>query len=141
MADQLEKLIPQAAVVLVGGVEIEIKPLTIGLIPKITRLVKGIPLSLDSEVIGSGEYWLGLIGEHGDSIIEVVAVASGQSKDAVSGLPIDDFVALAVKVVEVNADFFTRKVMPAASQALAGLTSLNSSSATDTGTATSPAIP
>jgi hypothetical protein len=141
MTDQLEQLLPEPALVKAGGLDIEIKPLTIGQIPKITKLLKGVPLSLDPETIGSGEYWLGLIGEHGDNIIEVVAVASGQDKNIVSGFPLDDFVKLAVKVIEVNADFFTRKVMPAASQALAGLTSLNSSSATATGTATSPATP
>jgi hypothetical protein len=128
----LETLYPEAAVVKVGGQEIEIKPLTIGQIPKITRLLREVPLNLNPDAIGTSSYWLGLIGDHGEDVIAAIATASGQKNETIAGLAIDDFVALAVKVIEVNADFFTRKVMPAASQALSGLTLLNGSSAMDT---------
>lgn len=147
MTDDLTTLFPAPAMVTIGGREIEIMPLTMGQIAKIIKLLKGIsfieyifPVNKPdpaNKVID----WFELLAEKGDDLIEVVAIASHQKKENLCQWYVDDFIKIAVKVIEVNADFFTRRAIPAVSQAMVGLASVSSSSATATDPAISPDTP
>ena len=56
--------------------------------------------------------WLTVFGEHGGALLSAIAIAVGKPRDWVDDLNPDEAVLLAAKVIEVNADFFTRSVMP-----------------------------
>ena len=128
MSEQLNEVFPEPVSLEIEGLEINIKPLTIGQFPKITRLLKGI--KFQNAQVDSMEFWTELIAEHGDNIIEMVGVACGQKKEAMSNLQFQNF-------IKVNADFFTRQVMPEMTKIMTGLTSANASLPTVTGTETS----
>jgi hypothetical protein len=66
--------------------------------------------------------WLGLIGEHGEQVYEALAIATGRPLKFIEDLKLDDIVVLLQKVVEVNLDFFVRRLVPISIQALAELT-------------------
>jgi hypothetical protein len=56
--------------------------------------------------------WLALFGERGDDLLSAIAIAVGKPRAWVDGLEADQAILLAAKVIEVNADFFTRTVIP-----------------------------
>ena len=56
--------------------------------------------------------WLALFGERGDDLLSAIAIAVAKPRAWVDELAADEAIRLAAKVLEVNADFFTRTVMP-----------------------------
>jgi len=56
--------------------------------------------------------WLALFGERGDDLLSAIAIAVRKPREWVDDLAADDALLLAAKVMEVNADFFTRTVIP-----------------------------
>ena len=64
------------------------------------------------QIGGDGTDWLALCGERGDDLLTAVSIAVGKPRAWVDALDADQAILLAAKVLEVNADFFTRTVMP-----------------------------
>ena len=64
------------------------------------------------QIGGDGIDWLTLFGERGDDLLTAVSIAVGKPRAWVNELAADEAILLAAKVIEVNADFFTRTVMP-----------------------------
>ena len=81
--------------------------------------------------------WAALISAHADTVIRAVAVALEKKPEEIGALFLDELVSLAATVVEVNADFFARRLLPTAmaamGKALAGPTPSTGSSDPDTG--------
>ncbi|WP_275719533.1 DUF6631 family protein [Ralstonia solanacearum] len=106
--DDLDKLIPQPAELTVGGESLVIPPLKVGRLPDFLRAISPTLQQLNAPQID----WLGLFIEHGDDLLQAVAIAVGKPRTWVDDLAADEAILLAAKVVEVNADFFTRTVLP-----------------------------
>ncbi|MDB0529788.1 hypothetical protein LBW56_24275 [Ralstonia solanacearum] len=106
--DDLDKLIPQPAELTVGGESLVIPPLKVGRLPDFLRAITPTLQQLNTPQID----WLGLFIEHGDDLLQAVAIAVGKPRTWVDDLAADEAILLAAKVVEVNADFFTRTVLP-----------------------------
>ncbi|MGA4333574.1 hypothetical protein ACI2U6_23050 [Ralstonia nicotianae] len=106
--DDLDKLIPQPAELVVGGERLAIKPLKVGRLPAFLRAISPTLQQLNATQID----WLGLFIERGDDLLQAVAIAVDKPRAWVDGLAADEAILLAAKVVEVNADFFTRTVLP-----------------------------
>ena len=106
--DELERLIPQGTKVSVASDTVIIYPLKVGQLPAMLRAVGGLAGHLQRDPID----WLQLLAEHGDALLDAVAIGSGKTRAWVDGLTPDDALLLAAKVVEVNADFFARRVIP-----------------------------
>ncbi len=106
--DDLDKLIPQPAELTVGGESLVILPLKVGRLPDFLRAITPTLQQLNAPQID----WLGLFIEHGDDLLQAVAIAVGKPRTWVDDLAADEAILLAAKVVEVNADFFTRTVLP-----------------------------
>lgn len=88
----------------VGGVEV--RPLTLRQLPAFSRAVGPVlPLLLAGQIVAA-------ITEDLDAVLAAVSAATGIP---VSELPEDPaaFVELASAVLEVNVDFFTRRLLPA----------------------------
>ena len=106
--NDLEKLIPQAVELTVGGETLAIKPLKVGQMPAFLRAISPVMQHLMRAEID----WLTLLGEQGDDLLAAIAIAVAKPRQWVDDLAADEAILLAAKVIEVNADFFTRTVLP-----------------------------
>ncbi len=104
----LEKLIPQDTLVQVAGEAIAISPLKVGQLPAFLRVISPVMAQLSQPHIN----WLALFGERGDDLLTAIAIAVRKPREWVDNLAADEALLLAAKVMEVNADFFTRTVIP-----------------------------
>jgi hypothetical protein len=106
--NDLEKLIPQPVELTVGGETLAIKPLKVGQMPAFLRAISPVMQHLTRAEID----WLTLFGEQGDDLLAAIAIAVAKPRPWVEDLAADEAIVLAAKVIEVNADFFTRTVLP-----------------------------
>ena len=113
----LDKLVPQAVELSLAGDVVAIKPLKIGQMPAFLRAITPAMQQLG----GNGIDWLALFGEHGDDLLTAVSIAIGKPRAWVDALDADEAILVAAKVIEVNADFFTRTVMPRLNEQMGGL--------------------
>ena len=104
----LEVLIPQAVELIIDDETLAIKPLKVGQIPAFLRAISPVM----QQIGGDGIDWLALFGERGDDLLTAIAIAVAKPRAWVDALDADQAILLAAKVIEVNADFFTRTVMP-----------------------------
>lgn len=104
----LEKLIPQATELAIHGETLAIMPLKVGQMPAFLRAITPVMHQLS----GSEIDWIALFGERGDDLLSAIAIAVKKPRSWVDDLAADEAIVLAAKVIEVNADFFTRTVMP-----------------------------
>jgi len=104
----LETLIPPGVELVIGGEALTIKPLKVGQMPAFLRAIAPAVQELTSPEID----WLRLFGERGDDLLSAIAIAVGRPRTWLDELAADDAILLAAKVIEVNADFFTRTVIP-----------------------------
>ena len=106
--NDLEQLIPQAVELTVGGETLAIKPLKVGQMPAFLRAISPVMQHLTRAEID----WLALFGDQGDDLLAAIAIAVAKPRAWVDDLAADEAILLAAKVIEVNADFFTRTVLP-----------------------------
>ena len=106
--NDLEKLIPQPVELTVGGETLAIKPLKVGQMPAFLRAISPVMQHLTRAEID----WLALFGDQGDDLLSAIAIAVSKPRQWVDDLAADEAILLAAKVIEVNADFFTRTVLP-----------------------------
>ena len=121
----LETLIPQAVELVIDGEPLAIKPLKVGQMPAFLRAITPVM----QQIGGDGIDWLTLIGERGDELLTAVSIAIGKPRAWVDELAADEAILLAAKVIEVNADFFTRTVMPRLNGEMGGLIGRTSAAA------------
>ncbi len=114
--NELDTLVPQPQEVTVGGERLLIQPLKIGQLPGFLRAISPLMQQVTSPEVN----WLALLGERGEDLLAAMAIATGKPLAWVEDLPADEAIVLAAKVIEVNADFFTRTVMPRLDAALVG---------------------
>ena len=104
----LDNLVPQTVELVIDGEPLAIRPLKVGQLPAFLRAITPVMQYLG----GDGIDWLALFGERGDDLLTAVSIAVGKPREWVDALDADQAILLAAKVIEVNADFFTRTVMP-----------------------------
>ena len=104
----LDNLVPQTVELVIDGEPLAIRPLKVGQLPAFLRAITPVMQYLG----GDGIDWLALFGERGDDLLTAVSIAVGKPRAWVDELAADEAILLAAKVIEVNADFFTRTVMP-----------------------------
>ena len=106
--NDLDTLVPQGIELVIDGEPLVIKPLKVGQLPGFLRTISPVMQQISSTEID----WLALFGERGDDLLSAIAIAVGKPRVWVDELAADEAILLAAKVIEVNADFFTRTVMP-----------------------------
>ena len=105
---ELETLIPAGAEVVIAGEALTIRPLKVGQLPAFLRTITPVIC----RITGGEIDWLALFGERGNDLLSAVAIAVGKPRAWIDELTADEALVLAAKVIEINADFFTRTVMP-----------------------------
>ena len=99
---------PAPVVVTLSGIAMELTPIRLGELPRLLAVVR--PLADD--ITGDPE-WIALLGRHGDSVLDLLAITTRRERAWVNDLSLEDAVLLAAAVFEVNADFFVAHVVPA----------------------------
>ena len=118
MGDTFVALPPVPVTLVIGGECLELTPLKVGEIPAFARAVQPAVATLSASLSASPD-WLALLAEHGEAVIDAVAIASRRPPEWVTNLALDDAVRLAEAVFEVNADFFIQRLLPSVTQAAA----------------------
>ena len=106
--NDLDTLVPQGIELVIDGEPLVIKPLKVGQLPGFLRAISPVMQQISSTEID----WLALFGERGDDLLSAIAIAVGKPRVWVDELAADEAILLAAKVIEVNADFFSRTVIP-----------------------------
>ena len=114
--DTFAALPPVPVTLVIGGERLELTPLKVGEIPAFARAVQPAVATLSASLSASPD-WLALLAEHGEAVIDAVAIASRRPPEWVTNLALDDAVRLAEAVFEVNADFFIQRVLPSLTEA------------------------
>lgn len=141
--DGLDALIPQVEALDIDGQQIEVRPLRVRQLSAFARAVG--PLLDEYEAVRqhggieamAAEDWRSLIQDRADDVIAALAVALEKPPAWVGDLYLDGLMRLVASVVRVNADFFARRMMPVAMEAMAamvGRSPSTASSAPDTST-------
>ena len=112
MSDTFAALPPVPVTLVIGGERLELTPIKVGEVPAFAKAVQPVALSLSAS-----PDWLALLAEHGEAVIEAVAIASRRPAEWVRDLELDEAVRLAEAVFEVNADFFIQRVLPSLTEA------------------------
>lgn len=117
--------------------EIVIEPVKVRHLPAFLAAVEPIAVEM-----ASGDM-LSAVAKHCDAVIQATVIGAGVERAWLDEQGVDTLVELASRVIEVNADFFARRVLPAlsrAAQAIAqsagGTTGSSVSSAPDSATPT-----
>ena len=122
---ELETIVPQGIELLIDGEPLLIKPLKVGQLPGFLRAISPVMRQMSSTEID----WLALFGERGDNLLSAIAIAVAKPRAWVDELAADEAILLAAKMIEVNADFFTRTVMPRLNGEIGGLIGRTSAAA------------
>ncbi len=105
--DEMNILIPETLELDIAGERIEITPLRLGEFPAMLKAVRPFAAQLEAD-----PDWLSLLAEHGEALLDSLAVTCRRPRDWVDGLALDEALTLAASVFEVNADFFVQRVAP-----------------------------
>ena len=106
--DDLENLLPQPLKVKLSSDLVHLLPLKIGQMPAMLKAIAPLSKKLHGDEVD----WFGLLAEHGDALLDAVAIGANKPRPWIDGLAADDALLLAAKIIEVNADFFAQRVLP-----------------------------
>ena len=112
----LEKIAPIPVKVDIAGERLCILPIKTRELPMMMRAIAPILGEIQSGDI------LGALAVNADSLVAAVSIGSRKDRAWVDELELDDLVALAGAVLEVNADFFVHRVLPGLTKAVEGVT-------------------
>jgi hypothetical protein len=117
--NELEQLIPVPVEIRVGGEVLQLTPIRLGEVPSLARILGPIVGKLGQ----TEPDWLDLLSQHGGSLLSAMSIAARKPRDWIDGLEIDEAIRLAAALLEVNADFFIHRVLPAIESAAASIPS------------------
>lgn len=106
---------PQPQSIEIAGDTLALTPIRVGEVPALLAAIKPIA----PQLMSGDPDWLALLTDHGEAILDALAVAARRPREWVEGLALDDAVQLATVLFEVNADFFVQRVVPAIQRAAA----------------------
>lgn len=113
---QLATLFPEPRIVKTRGGEFAVSPITMGRLSAFAKACSPFMAQLtapgETSLANAKSLLLPLLTEHGDAVLDAVAIGAGIERKQVDALLPDDALALAGAVLEVNLDFFMDQVMP-----------------------------
>ncbi|GMV55034.1 MAG: hypothetical protein AMXMBFR6_08390 [Betaproteobacteria bacterium] len=104
-----------AVSLVVGGRQLTIEPVRVRDLAAFVAAVA--PIASD---LAAGEM-LEALSRHTDRLIDATAIGAGVERAWLDARGADDLVELAAAVMEVNGDFFTRRLLPAIERAAASV--------------------
>jgi hypothetical protein len=113
--DDFASFPPQPQSLEIAGDTLALTPIRVGEVPALLAAIKPIAPHL----VNGDPDWLALLTEHGDAILDALAITARRPREWVEALSLDDAVQLATALFEVNVDFFVQRVVPAIQSAAA----------------------
>lgn len=110
--NELNTLIPQPVVVEAGGETFSVTPIVVREIAPMIAACRPIVADL-----ATGDP-LAALTNHPDALVRAVAVGARIDEAKLGTMQLDELLALATAVIEVNADFFVRRLSPAMNAAM-----------------------
>jgi hypothetical protein len=117
--NSLEALVAAPVEVTVGGVALQITPLTMAQLPRVLQLAQ--PFLLLLETVRGPEDAMALLADHGDAVTQITAIAADVPLAQLQRVSLDYVAELFVAVLEVNADFFAARMPAVVERLQAGL--------------------
>lgn len=112
----LETFAPEPREVTIEGKDLKILPVRLKDVPRLARFTTPMQALL---LTGN---WAEVLDKHTDDMAGAIAVGTGEDIEWAADLYLDDAVKLLGEVLDVNADFFVRHVLPAVGVASTKLT-------------------
>lgn len=119
----------------VGGMEFKIRPLTLSQIAALMRQIEGLDLGEPGEGWSDAATWRNFLLSGETRAIEAVSIASRWPVEVVRELNAANLAELVEGLLEVNADFFARSLIPALARVLQAVGRIPGHSSSPTGTA------
>lgn len=118
VTDAVEVLAPASTDVNFRGQTLTIVPVPVGVIPQLVRLLRPVMQGLNvdaGDVAGidiTADLVMGLIVDHAPALFEATALCTGTPQEYIEAGDPAEFIALVLKVVAVNRDFFIQRIVP-----------------------------
>lgn len=114
-ADGLDVIAPDPTAVVFSGKAYAVEPLRIGQLPAFARAIRPLSGAIDG-LLAQGLTAAGLldlVAEHGEQVIEALAVATKVPADVIAQGDPADLVPAMLRVFQVNRDFLMGRLSPA----------------------------
>lgn len=112
--ESIESVLPKTVEVTIKGETLVVKPFKFAQLPKVFKYVQPIIELLNkSQGLSRPALIAAVIAEYGDNVNEIIKLTTGKDQAWIEELESDEGVQVLGAVLEVNFDFFIKKVMPA----------------------------
>lgn len=115
--DTLEKIAPIPVRLDIKEERLDLTPIKTKELPAMMRSLAPVLTEIQSCDVMTA------LAKNADAVIEAVSIGCRKSREWADELDLDELVQVAAAVIEVNADFFVRAVLPKLNLAVEGLTS------------------
>lgn len=115
--NEVALLFPQGKTVTLKGEEILIKPFGFGKFPKVLALMKGFKPPAEGTALNTFNI-AEMVADNAEGVMDLAALATGKDKKWFDDVGMDEGIELLKVVLEVNADFFVRRLQPKTMQAI-----------------------
>lgn len=105
---ELEVLFPAGKTLHIGDDTLVIKPLTAGQYPSFFRCIQPMTGLFESASID----WMTLLCEYGSDVLMAISIAIEKPRGWINSLMPDQVLLIAAAIIEVNADFFSKRLIP-----------------------------
>lgn len=130
MSDDLDVLDPAGSSITFRGESVEIRPIPVGALPKLVRTARPVidrlvaleAIPEEGDDVAVAMLVLDLLEQHGECVFAAAAICTGRDQEWLEGGDVDEFVALAFRVFEVNRDFFVQRLAPLLARVVGGKT-------------------
>lgn len=124
---EIALLFPSGKEITLKGKKVIVKPFGFGKFPKVLQLAKDLkldneaPAGADGVAVAKSLDIGTIMAENADKVVDLCALALGVKSDYLDDLPPDEGIELCQAIIEVNADFFIKRLQPKLLTALSGL--------------------
>lgn len=126
---ELDILFAQGKPIKVNGVDLVIKSFKMGQLPRVFKALEPLSEVLATSYTGSQLQLVSkMLAASGDSVITLLEVGSGQPREWVEDLDMEQSLELATAIMEVNSNFFLQRVLPILNKNMEKAQSLKKSS-------------
>lgn len=108
---ELKDIFPKGSKIKLGEQEVEVKDFAVKDIPEIMEVAARVQAHLEVQK-DIGKTVVKVLAEDFDGILKAINISTGLENDFLNSLNTDALVFLATEVLEVNLDFFMKKIKP-----------------------------
>jgi hypothetical protein len=121
--EELEQVCPEARKVVLRCGEKSIMPLKVRQLAPFARALRDIPEDVITGLI-SGRFDALEMAECTPQLVDALHAATGVPADELLDYELDDLIGLAIATIEVNADFFLRRLAPMLNEATSQISAM-----------------